>query len=155
MPTATQRPITFKATIQGAGKTATGIEVPPEIVERLGSHKRPPVKVTLNGHTYRSTVAVMRGKFMISVSAENREAAGVVAGDPVKVALVLDTEPRVVEVPADFAAALKKNKSAAKRFEALSNSKKRWHVLSIEGAKTEETRRRRIEKAMTILQDEA
>ncbi len=89
----------FRATIQLSGKTATGIQVPDEIVAGLGSSKRPPVHVTIGEYTYRSTVAVMSGEYMLSVSAENREGAGVAADDEVDVDIELDTEPREVTVP--------------------------------------------------------
>lgn len=143
----------FRATVEHAGKTATGIEVPSTVVERLGAGKRPPVRVTINGHTYRSTVAVMGGRFMIGVSAEKRVAAGVAGGDTVDVDLELDTAPREVDVPADLAAALKKDAKARKTFESLSNSNKGWHVQSITGAKTDETRQRRIAKSVAALRE--
>ena len=142
----------FTTTIQSAGKTATGIEVPPEVVESLGSTKRPPVRVTMNGQTYRSTVAVMGGVFMVGVSAENRKLTGVAAGDEVEVTLELDDQPREVEVPKDLAAALRKDAAARKRFEALSYSNQNRHVLSVTGAKTDETRQRRIAKVLADLQ---
>ena len=88
------------------GKTATGIEVSDEIVAGLGQGKRPPVRVTIGGYSYRTTVARMGGRFLISLSAENLAAAGVAAGDEVEVGLELDDAPREVEVPADLAAAL-------------------------------------------------
>jgi len=153
--TATKNSATFKTTLLSGGKTATGIVVPPEVVELLGSHKRPPVKVTIKGHTYRSTVAVMKGKCMVGVSAENREAAGVKAGDELDVKLELDTEPREVVLPEDFKKALAKSAPARRYFEELSYSKKRWYVLPIEGAKTSETRARRIDKAVAHLKEEA
>ena len=143
----------FPVTLQLAGKTATGFEVPAEIVSALGAGKRPPVKVTIGKHTYRSTIAPMGGVFMIGVSAENRQAAGVAAGDRVEVDLELDTEPREVTVPADFAAALDREPAAKQRFESLSYSHKREHVMAVEGAKTDETRQRRISKAITILRE--
>jgi hypothetical protein len=143
----------FRATLLLAGKTATGVEVPPDIVERLGKGKRPPVKVTIKGHTYRSTVAPMGGVYMIGVSAENREAAGVSAGDVLDIDVELDTEPREVVVPADFAKALKTDKDAKRFFETLSYSNKNRFVLSIEGAKTPDTRRRRIDKSVASLRE--
>ncbi len=141
----------FRATIELGGKTATGIEVPAGIVEGLGSGKRPAVRVTIGGYTYRSTISSMGGRFMLPVSAEVRERSGVTAGDEVDVDVELDTEPREVEVPADFQAALNRVKDAKRAFESLSYSNKRRFVLSIEDAKTPETRQRRIEKAITTL----
>jgi hypothetical protein len=145
--------VKFKTTLLLAGKTATGIEVPPEIVEGLGKGKRPPVTVTINGHTYRSTVTPMGGVFMIGVSAENRDAAGVKAGDMLDVAVELDTAPREVAVPPDFAKALKADAKAKAFFEGLSYSNKRRIVLAIEDAKTPETRQRRIDKSVTTLHE--
>src|SRR5918998_529055 len=141
----------FRAVIQLAGKTATGISVPAEVVAALGSSRRPAVRVTINGHTYRSTVAPMGGVHMLPVSAEIRERAGVAAGDEVEVDIELDTEPREVTVPPDFAAALDRDADAKRSFDGLSYSNKRRYVLSIEEAKTEETRQRRIAKAIDTL----
>jgi len=143
----------FPVTLHLHGKTATGFEVPAEIVSGFGAGKRPPVKVTIGKHTYRSTIAPMGGVFMIGVSAENRQAAGVSAGDHVEVDVVLDTEPREVTVPADFAAALDREPDAQKRFESLSYSHKREHVMAVKGAKTDVTRQRRIAKAISTLRD--
>jgi len=143
----------FRTKILQAGKTATGIEVPATVVESLASGKRPKVRVTLNGYTYRSSVAPMGGKFMVGVSAEVRERAGVAGGDVVDVDLELDAEPREVTVPPDFSAALRRDPAARRFFEGLSYSKKRWHVLSIEGAKTAETRQRRIANSVRILRE--
>jgi uncharacterized protein YdeI (YjbR/CyaY-like superfamily) len=109
--------------------------------------------VTLKRYTYRTTVAPLGGRFMIPVSAEVRERARVKAGDQVDVDLMLDTEPRVVEVPADFAKILKREPQAKRSFEGLSYSKKRSLVLPIEGAKAAETRQRRIDKAMEMLRE--
>lgn len=143
----------FRTTIERSGKTATGIKVPPAVVNALGAGKRPAVLVTLNGYTYRSTVAPMGGVFMLPVSAEVREAAGVAAGDEVDVEVELDTAPREVVVPPDFQVALDADADAKNAFERLSYSNKRQHTLSIEGAKTTETRQRRIEKAISTLRE--
>ncbi len=144
---------TFKTTLLLAGKTATGFEIPAEIVESFGAGKKPPVKVTINGkYTYRNTVAVYGGVFLLGVSAEHRAGASVNAGDKIQVSLELDTEPRIVEVPEDFQKALDKNPAAKKNFEALSYSHKSQHVLAIKDAKTEETRLRRIGKAIEMLE---
>jgi hypothetical protein len=141
----------FRTKILAAGKTAAGIEVPPKVVEGLGSTRVPPVRVTINGYTYRSTVAVLGGKFMIGVSNENRKAAGVAAGDTVDVDLELDTQPRVLELPADFAKALDREPKARKVFEGLSYSKKQLLVLPVANGKTPETRQRNIDKALAAL----
>lgn len=143
----------FQATIQLNGKTATGIPVPAEVVEALGSGKRPPVRVTMNGYSYRSSVAPMGGEYMVSLSAEHRQGAGVAAGDTVEVDLELDTAPREVNVPLDLAEALERDGEARRVFEGLSYSHKLQHVLPIEQAKTAETRQRRIEKAISMLRE--
>ncbi len=114
---------TFATTVlKDQEKSATGLQVPAETIAVLGNGKKPAVKVTLNGYSYRTTVAVMGGAFMIPLSAEHRNAAGVQAGDAVEVTLKLDTEPRTVEVPADLAAALADQPVATAAFEALSYS---------------------------------
>jgi hypothetical protein len=141
----------FQATLELGGKTATGIAVPAEVVEQLSSGKKPAVRATVNGYTYRTTVAPLGGRFMLPVSAEVRQAAGVAAGDRVVVSLALDTEPRQVEVPADLQAALKREPEARRFFQGLSYSRQRGLVLSIEGARTAETRQRRIDKAVASL----
>jgi hypothetical protein len=143
----------FHTTIMQGDKTATGIRVPDEIVEALGSGRRPAVRVTINGFTYRSTVAVMGGEYMIGVSAENRAGARVAGGDEVDVDLELDTAPREVTVPEDFAAALAAAPAAQKTFNGLSYSNKSWHVLQIDGAKSDETRQRRIAKSVEALRE--
>ncbi len=143
----------FHAIILRAGKTATGVEVPTEVVESLGPSKRPPVRVTINGYTYRSSVASMSGKFMLGISAEVRAAARVEGGDEVDIDLELDTDPREVTVPADFAEALDGDVPARTFFDSLSYSNRQRFVLSIDGAKTSETRQRRIEKALGTLRE--
>jgi hypothetical protein len=143
----------YRTTILQSGPTATGIRVPPEIVEGLGAGKRPAVTVTINGYRYRSSVAVMGGEFMIGVSAQHRAGAGVAGGDEVEVSLELDTAPREVIVPADFAAALDAEPMARTTFDGLSYSNRSWHVLSIDGAKSDETRQRRIEKSVAALRE--
>jgi hypothetical protein len=143
----------FHTTLLQSDKTATGIRVPDEVVAALGSGKRPAVTVTINGFTYRSTIAVMGGAFMVGVSAENRAGAGVAGGVEVDVDIELDTSPREVTVPPDFAAALDAEPAARATFERLSYSNKSWHVLQVTGAKTEETRQRRIAKSIDALRE--
>jgi hypothetical protein len=143
----------FRSVVELGGKTATGIPVPEEVVTSLGSGKRPPVRVTINGHTYRSTLASRSGRFMLPLSAENRSSAGVAAGDEVEVDIELDTEPREVTVPPDLAEALEQDLYAKRRFDGLSYSQKQRHVLPIEQAKTAETRQRRVDKALGMLRE--
>jgi hypothetical protein len=138
----------FTTTLELAGKTATGFRVPVEVVAVLGKGKRPPVLVTINGYTYRNTVAVYGDEYLIGVAAEHREAAGLRAGDTIDVDLELDTAPREVDVPADLAAALDAKAGARRAFDALSYSNQRRITLSVEDAKTPETRQRRIEKSV-------
>jgi len=143
--------VKFRATIEQAGKTATGIRIPDEVMAALGVGKRPAVRVTIGAHTYRSTVASVGGASMVGVSAENRAAAGVAGGDVVDVEIELDAEPREVTVPPDFAEALDQIPDARRTFDKLSFSNQQWHVLSVEGAKTAETRQRRITKSVDAL----
>jgi antitoxin component of MazEF toxin-antitoxin module len=143
----------FTTTLFLGGKTATGMRVPAEVVEALGQGKKPKVTVTINGYTYRSTVAVYGGEYMLPVAAEVRAGAGVAAGDEIEVDLELDTAPRVVEIPADLAEAMDAAPGSREAFLALSYSNQRQHVLSVEGAKTPETRTRRVAKAVAALLD--
>jgi uncharacterized protein DUF1905/bacteriocin resistance YdeI/OmpD-like protein len=143
----------FRAVVRLNGKTATGIAVPPAVVESLGASKRPPVRVTINGYTYRSTVAPMGGEFMLPVSGEVRKSAGVSAGDEVEVAIERDTEPRQVDVPLDFAEALNADADARRFFDGLSYSNQLRIVAPVSEAKTAETRQRRITKAIQVLHE--
>jgi hypothetical protein len=144
----------FKTTVELAGKTATGFEVPAEVVESLGSGKKPAVTLTIRDFSYRSTVASMGGRFMIPLSAENRNGAGVAAGDEIEVDIELDAEPRELVVPDDLLTALEAEAAAKTYFNHLSYSNKRRIVLNIEGAKTAETRQRRVEKAIVSLKED-
>jgi hypothetical protein len=141
----------FRATVELNGKTATGIEVPAEVVAALGQGRRPPVTATINGYTYRTSVAAMGGRFLMPVSAQVRQDAGVAAGDVVEVDLELDEAPRTVTVPDDLAEALAQDAAAAAAFGRLSYSHQQQHVLAIEGAKAPETRQRRIAKTVAHL----
>jgi hypothetical protein len=143
----------LRATIKQSGKTATGIEVPADMVAALGAGKRPPVRVTVNGYRYRTTIGIVDGASMIPLSAEHRDAAGLAAGEEVDVELELDTAPREVTVPDDFAAALDAEPAARRTFAGLSYSNKQWHVLQVMGAKTDETRQRRIAKSIATLKE--
>jgi Bacteriocin-protection, YdeI or OmpD-Associated/Domain of unknown function (DUF1905) len=142
----------FRTTLLSTGTTTVGFEVPKEIVEALGNGKRPPVVVTLNGsYSYRNTVAVYGDVFMLGVAAVHREASGVAAGDDVDVDLELDTAPREVAVPDDLAAALAADAAAKRMWDALSYSNQRYHADLVEGAKSPETRQRRIDRAIATL----
>ena len=140
----------FKTKILQLGNN-TGIQVPETIIEKLGAGKKPPVVITLNKYTYRSTVAVMKGMYLVSLSADNRTKAKVAGGDELEITIELDTAPRTTELPADFKKILDKNKVAAVAYEKLAPSRKKSMVLSITDAKTEETRTKRIEKAISGL----
>ncbi|MFE7802215.1 YdeI/OmpD-associated family protein [Nocardia sp. NPDC057440] len=128
-----------------------GLEVPPEVVAALGEGARPPVTITINGHSWKSRVALMRGRYLLGLSNANRQAAGVAIGDEVEVELELDTQPRVVVEPPDFARALDDAPVARAAYDNLSYSRKREHVHAIESAKKPDTRRRRIDKAIATL----
>ena len=141
----------FRTTILAGGKNVTGIHVPDQVVAALGTSRKPAVKVTLNGYTYRNTIASMGGRFMVGVSADVRAKSGVGGGDTLDVEIVLDTEPRVLEIPADHAAALAAEPAAQAAFDKLSYSNKRRHTMPIEDAKAPETRARRIEKSVETL----
>jgi hypothetical protein len=135
-----------------AGKTATGFEVPPEVVEGLGGGRRPSVRVTINGHTYSSTIAPRGERYLIGVSAENREAAGVAAGDVLEVDLVLEEGPRAeADVPDDLAEALAAAPQALELFSSLTPTQRGYFVSSVAEAKKPETRVRRVEKAVASL----
>lgn len=137
--------VTFTTTILKAeGLNATGISVPPDAIAALDSGKKPKVKISLNGYTYRSTVAAYGDVYMLPLNQEHRAAAGVDAGDEVEVTLELDTEPRTVEVPDDLAAALDRKPGARAAFDALSYSARKEHVRQVNEAKAQETRERRI-----------
>ena len=143
----------FKGTIETTGKTAAGIPVPDEVMEALGGGKRPAVQVTIGSYTYRSSVGTVDGRAMLPISVENRANAGVAGGDEVEVDIELDTAPREVTVPGDLAAALDAEPAARAMFDGLSYSLRQWHVLQVEGAKSPETRQRRIEKSVTTLRE--
>jgi Bacteriocin-protection, YdeI or OmpD-Associated/Domain of unknown function (DUF1905) len=141
----------FHATVRLNGKTATGIEVPADVLDGLGGGKRPKIVVTINGFSYPSSVGSMGGRSLIPVSAEVRAKAGIVAGDEIDVEVVPDAEPRTVVVPEDLAAALGAEPAARAAFERLSYSNQRRHVQAVEQAKTAETRQRRIGKVLSEL----
>ncbi|RXZ67228.1 YdeI/OmpD-associated family protein [Agromyces albus] len=131
----------------------TGIEVPAEVIEGFGAGRKPPVIVNVNGYEYRSTVAVMGGRFMIPFSSDKRAATGIGGGDAIVVDLEVDTAPRTVEVPDDLAAALDAGGARA-AFDRLSTSARKAHVTSVESAKAAETRQRRVDGIVAKLTEE-
>ena len=140
----------FSAVVEPAGN-ATGVEVPAAIVDALGSGRRPKVVITISGHTWRSRVASMGGRFIVGISAANRAASGIAEGGVTEVDLRLDDEPRVAAEPPDLAAALDQDPRARAAFDQLPYGLKNKHVRDIEGAKSPETRRRRIAKLVTTM----
>ncbi len=144
--------VEFDTTVSAFGNN-TGIEVPPALVEELGAGKRPAVVVTVNGYEYRTTVGSMGGKHLVSVSSAVRKETGLTGGDAVHVVLEVADAPRTVTVPDDFAAALRGEPELDAFFHSLSNSLQRYHVDTIESAKTDETRRRRIDKSLQLFRE--
>ncbi len=143
----------FRAKVISSGN-ATAVEIPADVVNALGSGPRPLIAVTVNGHTWRSRVALMRGQCLVGISAANRAASGIGEGDVVEVNLKLDTEPRVVPEPPDLAKALNNDPEVRAAFDCLPYGLKRKDVTAIEEAKTPEVRQRRISKLVTRLQSD-
>jgi len=141
--------VSFRTTLSAFGNN-TGIEVPKELIEQLGAGAKPPVQVNVNGYEFRTTVGVMGGKHLVPVNAAIRKETGLAGGDAIDVTLTLATAAREVEMPADFAAALAAEPAAKAFFDGLSNSLQRYHTDNVSGAKTADTRQRRIEKAITL-----
>lgn len=131
-----------------------GLEVPSEVLEGLGGGKRPRIIITINGHTWKSRIAIMRGRNLIGLSKANREGAGLTTGEEVEVNLELDVEAPTVIEPADFAAALDSDPAIRAAYDKLAYSHRRMHVYDIQGAKKAETRQRRIEKVLASLKDQ-
>lgn len=143
----------FRAELELAGKTAAGFEVPAEVVENLGGGGHPKVTVTVNGFTFRTSIARMGGRFLLGVSVERRAQAGIEAGQVLDVDVELDTAPREIEVPDDLAAALAADAGATKFWDTLSYSKQSWHVHQVTSARKAETRAARVEKSVAMLRD--
>lgn len=149
MPSKDVNQVQFDTTVAVSGNN-TGLVVPPELIDALGAGKRPPVLVNLNGYEYRTTVGVMGGKHMVGISAAVRAATGLAGGDAIAVTLTLADSPREVNVPDDFAAALADEPPAQAYFASLANSLQRFHIDSVNEAKTAETRQRRIARAVRL-----
>lgn len=143
--------IRFQAELELAGRTAAGFEVPDDVVAKLGGGGHPKVVVTVNGYTFRTSIARMGGRYLLGVTAERRMEGGIASGEVHEVGLSLDTAPREVELPDDFAAALSADQGARDFWDGLSYSKQSWHVFQVTGAKKPETRQARIEKSIAML----
>ena len=143
----------FETEIRLSGKTATGIEIPPEVIHALGAGHRPAVRVTINGHAFSYTVARRGGHYLVGVNADVRKHARVAAGDRVDVEIELETGSREMAVPRDLAEAIEANPDAKAFFESLTPSQRKWFVVDVNGAKQPETRQRRITKSVDMLSE--
>ncbi|NUR97881.1 MAG: DUF1905 domain-containing protein [Kribbellaceae bacterium] len=143
----------FTAELLSAGKNTAGFEIPESVVESLGGGGHPKVAVTVNGFTFRTSIARMGGRYMLGVSQERRTEAGIAPGDVLELDVVLDTAPRELEVPEPLAAALAAEPDAKAFWDTLSYSNRQWHVLQVTSAKTDATRDRRIEKSIGMLRE--
>jgi hypothetical protein len=150
-PTAILAAMNFRTTVLLGGKTATGLQIPDEVVEGLGGGRRPAVRITIGAHSYRTTVFPRDGMFLVPLSAENRTAAGVAAGDEVEVEIELDVAPREVDVPADLAAALAAHDGARGSFDRLSFTHRKEFARWVDEAKRPETRSARVAKTLAML----
>lgn len=139
------------AELESSGKNTAGFVVPEEFVDQLGGGRHPKVRIRLNGAEFATSIASMGGRFLLGVSAERRQAAGLSAGETYDVEIELDTEPRQLDVPEDLASALDAEPAARVFFDSLSFSKRQWHVLQVTGAKQPETRARRVASSVAML----
>lgn len=139
------------AELELTGRTTTGFEVAESVVADLGGGGHPKVVVTVNGYTFRTSIARMGGRFLLGVSGERRQEAGIAAGDVLEIDVSLDTAPREVDMPPDLATAVAGDPSAQAFWDTLSHSKQEWHVLQVTSAKKAETRAARIERSVTLL----
>ncbi len=143
----------FRAKLESSGKTTTGLEIDENVVDELGGGRHPKVVATINGFEFRTSIARMGGRYLLGVSAERRQAAGVSAGEVLDVDVRLDTAAREVDVPEDLAAALDADPAAKEFWETLSYSKQQWHVLQVSGAKKTETRASRVARSIALLRE--
>ena len=134
----------FTTELLATGGNTAGFVVPATVVEGLGAGRRPKVVVTVEGHTWRTSIASMDGRFLLGASAAVRASSGIAAGNTYLVELEVDTAPRTVEVPDDLAAALAASPTAAAAWAGLSYSQQRQHAEAVLAAKRVETRERRV-----------
>lgn len=143
---------TFRAKLEGSAKSAgTYVLVPPDVMDSFSGRVRVRIRATINGVTWRTTIADMGNGPMVGVTAATRTAAGIERGDRVTLTIALDTEEGIVDVPADFARAMTKGQRSA--YDTMSYTLRKEYVQWIEGAKKPETRLRRIAQACTKLAD--
>ena len=141
----------FTTELEATGGKTTGFVVPDAVVDALGAGRRPKVAVTVNGHTWRTSIAPMGGRYLVGASAAVRAAAGIAAGETHTVTVEVDDTPRTVEVPDELAAALAASPTAAAAWAALSYSQQRSHADPLAAAKAPETRARRVAATMAAL----
>lgn len=138
--------VTYTTVVLGFGNHAS-IEIPDEILAKLGANRRAPLKVTINGYTYQSTATGVEGKCMVVFPQKDRAAAGASAGDKVRVTLELEVGHREVNMPLELVEALRKAK-LTQVFDELSYSKRKEFARQVSEAKTDETRTRRVDKVL-------
>lgn len=138
-------------TIVEPNEPMRGLEVPPAVIEKLGNGKRPRITVSINGHSWTTRIAIMRGRNLIGLSNANRAAAGLGVGQDVDVDISLASEPQTLEVPSDVVAALDGSPGARQRFDLLTISQRTQHIRLIGQAKSAETRSRRIQQLVQSL----
>jgi len=141
------------AELLATGGNTAGFQIPEATVGELGGGNRPKVVVTVNGYSFRTSIARMGGSFWLGVSADRRTEAGIKAGDVLDFDVALDTAPREIEVPDDLAVALAADPAAKTFWDSMSYSNQRWHAEQITGAKKAETRAARVEKSVTMLRE--
>jgi antitoxin component of MazEF toxin-antitoxin module len=143
--------LTFKTTLQKRGPAAA-VVLDDDQVDKVGEGaKRFPVRATVNGYVWRTSVARMGGEFMVGLPREVREGADARAGDAVEVTLELDTAPREVEVPEALAAALERDSAAKAAFDGLAFTHRKEYARWVAEAKRVQTRDRRVAKALEML----
>ncbi|MBV8066870.1 MAG: DUF1905 domain-containing protein [Candidatus Eremiobacteraeota bacterium] len=141
---------TFRGKLEGSSTSSgTYVRIPPVVMKTFGGRVRVPVRATINGVGWRTTIANMGDGPMIGVTAATRKAAGIERGDRIVVAIVEDMHERTVEVPVDFAKAMTKTQRAA--YDAMSYTHRKEYVQWIEAAKKPDTRLRRIAVACAKL----
>lgn len=143
---------TFQTLLEKHDKSEATIITIPFDVEKVFGAKRVPVKVSVNGAEYRSTVMRIGGKYMMAVPKVFRDAAGIKAGDEITVVMEKDTEKRTVKIPKDLANALEKA-NVQDKFSKMSYTHQKEYVNAVNEAKKEETRKRRIENTIEILKE--